>query len=128
MTPSNQKELPIEKAVEYLLEECRMVLPGIQALFGFQLIAVFNSAFDEKLPTSGRIVHLIAIAFTAFSVALVMAPASIHRQSEPKQVSEDFLLLSSRLLLYAMAPLSLSICLDFYLITGVIVKFGMIAV
>jgi hypothetical protein len=26
-----------------------MVLPGIQALFGFQLVAVFNSAFEQKL-------------------------------------------------------------------------------
>jgi hypothetical protein len=27
------------------IEEARMVLPGIQALFGFQLIAVFNERF-----------------------------------------------------------------------------------
>jgi hypothetical protein len=26
-----------------------MVLPGIQALFGFQLIVVFNPAFNERL-------------------------------------------------------------------------------
>jgi len=33
------------KTISHLLEECRMVLPGIQALFGFQLIAVFNQPF-----------------------------------------------------------------------------------
>jgi hypothetical protein len=26
-----------------------MVLPGIQALFGFQLIAVFSPGFEQKL-------------------------------------------------------------------------------
>ena len=41
-----REELPLSKAAEYLLEECRMVLPGIQALFGFQLVAVFNSAWS----------------------------------------------------------------------------------
>ena len=40
-----QEELTLSEAAKYLLDECRMVLPGIQALFGFQLIAVFNSAF-----------------------------------------------------------------------------------
>lgn len=39
---SGQEELPLSQAAQHLLEECRMVLPGIQALFGFQLIAVFN--------------------------------------------------------------------------------------
>ena len=44
-----REELSLSKAAEYLLEECRMVLPGIQALFGFQLVAVFNQSFGEKL-------------------------------------------------------------------------------
>src|SRR5213078_3805203 len=44
--------LPLSEAVTHLLEECRMVLPGIQALFGFQLIAVFNSTFRESLSST----------------------------------------------------------------------------
>jgi hypothetical protein len=43
------EHLPLSKAAQLLLEECRMVLPGIQALFGFQLIAVFNARFAERL-------------------------------------------------------------------------------
>jgi hypothetical protein len=42
------EELPLSKAAEYVLDECRMVLPGIQALFGFQLIAVFSPGFREE--------------------------------------------------------------------------------
>jgi hypothetical protein len=38
-----------EKSLTHLLEECRMVLPGIQALFGFQLVAVFNTPFKQLL-------------------------------------------------------------------------------
>ena len=41
--------MPLSMAAQYLLEECRMVLPGIQALFGFQLIAVFSPGFAQKL-------------------------------------------------------------------------------
>jgi hypothetical protein len=43
------ERLPLEKAALLLLEECRMVLPGIQALFGFQLIAVLNPLFVQRL-------------------------------------------------------------------------------
>lgn len=43
------EKISLSEAVTHLLEECRMVLPGIQALFGFQLIVVFNPTFYEKL-------------------------------------------------------------------------------
>jgi hypothetical protein len=42
------EKLSLEDALTHLLEECRMVLPGVQALFGFQLIAVFNRSFFER--------------------------------------------------------------------------------
>ncbi|HZN54924.1 MAG TPA: hypothetical protein VFB67_06335 [Candidatus Polarisedimenticolaceae bacterium] len=48
------ERIPLTKAVELLLEECRMVLPGIQALFGFQLIAVFSDAFFDRLSAGER--------------------------------------------------------------------------
>jgi hypothetical protein len=35
MSSEPKEELPLAEAVTYLLEECRMVLPGLQALFGF---------------------------------------------------------------------------------------------
>ena len=41
--------LPLSKAAEHLLDECRMVLPGIQALLGSQLIACFNEGFAVRL-------------------------------------------------------------------------------
>ena len=43
------EKLTLEDALTHLLEECRMVLPGVQALFGFQLIVVFNRSFFLKL-------------------------------------------------------------------------------
>jgi hypothetical protein len=39
----------LKDAVQQTLDEARMVQPGIQALFGFQLIAVFNDGFQRHL-------------------------------------------------------------------------------
>jgi hypothetical protein len=116
MADPHKKILPLDEAVTHLLEECRMVLPGIQALFGFQLIAVFNQRFAEQLTKGEQIAHYIAIAFVATAVGLVMAPAALHRQNGGREVSDDFLNIASRLLLLSMFPLMFGICLDFYLI------------
>jgi hypothetical protein len=39
---SKVRAATLEEETRTIIEEARMVLPGIQALFGFQLIAVFN--------------------------------------------------------------------------------------
>ena len=69
--PSVPQQESASEVASHLLEECRMVLPGIQALFGFQLIAVFNGKFWE-LSDGHRMLHLTAIALVAVSIALVM--------------------------------------------------------
>ena len=97
-----------------------MVLPGIQALFGFQLIAVFNDGFEHKLALGERQLHFLALFLVALSAALVMAPAAIHRQSQLREVSERFIWLSSRLLRASMYPLALGLILDVYLIARVV--------
>jgi hypothetical protein len=99
-----------------------MVLPGIQALFGFQLIAVFNSTFHERLNSIEQLLHLIAIALIAIAVALVMAPAALHRQTSPNAATQDFVTIASRLLLMSMFPLVVAISLDFYLIARLILN------
>ncbi len=37
----------LQQQAQQTIEEARMVLPGIQALFGFQLIAIFNIRFQD---------------------------------------------------------------------------------
>jgi hypothetical protein len=97
-----------------------MVLPGIQALFGFQLIAVFSPGFAQKLTLAEQRLHLVAIALLAIAVALIMAPAAYHRQRGPQEVTSTFIHLATRLLLWSMVPLALSICIEFYLVGRVI--------
>ena len=115
-----REPIKLDAAASHLLEECRMVLPGIQALFGFQLIAVFNDGFSQKLPAAGQALHYAAIVLVAVAIALVMAPAAIHRQTSQREVSERFVWLSSRLVLASLFPLALGLCLEVYLI-GIVV-------
>ena len=118
---NEREELSLNDAASHVLEECRTVVPGMQALFGFQLIAVFSSAFSEQLSSIERILHLIAIVLVTIAIALVMTPAALHNQTEPLAVSSRFIRISSRLLMASMAPLALGLCLDIYLVARVIV-------
>lgn len=125
---ASKEELPLSEAITHLLEECRMVLPGIQALFGFQLIAVFNQTFSEKLTRTEQCFHLAAIALVALAVALVMTPAALHRQTSPHAATEAFVEIATRLLLLSMFPLMLGISFDFYLIAHLILRNTLISV
>lgn len=114
------EQLSLEKAATLLLEECRMVLPGIQALFGFQFIAVFNQGFGEKLSHGEQLLHLAALLLVVIATALVLAPAAIHRLTQPRAVSSAFVRTSTRLLAWSMAPLAVATTLDVYLVSRVI--------
>lgn len=98
-----------------LVEEARMLLPGVQALFGFQTIAVFNDRFDV-LPTFVKQTHLLALGLVVLAMALVIAPAAFHRIAEPGCVSRRVIRLSSQLITSALAPLSCGIALDMYVV------------
>jgi hypothetical protein len=41
------KKEPLDKELQHTLEEARTVIPGLQALFGFQLIVPFHSTFKQ---------------------------------------------------------------------------------
>jgi hypothetical protein len=114
------QSLSLEAAASHLLEECRMVLPGVQALFGFQFVAVFSEAFETKLSPNEQTLHLVALVSVACAAGLVMSPAALHRRSERRVISEAFIAWSSRLLAWSMAPLALGTALDVYLVARLI--------
>jgi Family of unknown function (DUF6328) len=110
----------LSQAITHILEECRMVLPGIEALFGFQLVAVFSGPFWERLSPMEHYLHLGALGLLAVGIALVITPAAYHRQVEPETISRTFVRVSTRVLRWSFVPLAGAICADVYLIARVI--------
>ena len=107
-------------------EEARMVLPGIQALFGFQLIAVFNRPFFDLDPFD-RVLHLGSLILVAISIGLIMAPAAYHRLAESDRVSSRWIKLASLYIASAMATLMVAVSLDIYIVSMMIVNSPAIA-
>ena len=106
---------PLKDRVEQVLIEARVLLPGVQALIGFQLATMLMDGFD-KLPASSRYVHLISLFLMGLSVILLMTPAAYHRIVERGEDTEEFHRVASMLLLIVMLPLPLGICGDLYVV------------
>src|SRR2546421_5908626 len=115
MAHNTIEKLPLKDQIKEMLEEARVVLPGIQALFGSQLIAVFNSGFEKLLTDPEKRLPFWAIAMTAASVATIMSPAALQRMAQPDAVSERLIKMCTCLLTFGMAPLIFAIPIDFYL-------------
>jgi hypothetical protein len=107
----------LKDATMFAVEESRMILPGVQALFGFQLIAVFNNGF-RQLSAFDRRVHFLALMLVALAAGLLMAPAAYHRIAERGRLSERFLKLASRLVSSAFLPLGLGLALDIFVVAA----------
>ena len=108
---SNERaDTPLHAKIEQLLTEARVVLPGAQALFGFQLAIVLTRAF-EQLPKASASLLLVALA-----VMMLMAPAPYHRIVYAGEDTEDMYRVSSALVTGATLPLGLGLAGDVYVV------------
>jgi hypothetical protein len=111
------KPTPLEQQVEQLLTEARVIIPGAQALLGFQLTVTLTNAF-QQLPGEAKIAHAAALCCVALAVVLLMAPASLHRISFAGEDSPEFLNIASAFVIAAPLPVAFAIALDTYVAAG----------
>jgi hypothetical protein len=113
--PAVHKEthIAIDVRVEHMLTEARVLLPGGQALLGFQLAVMLTDGFGA-LSFASKFVHALALGCIALAVILLMAPAAFHRISFGGDNTEDFYRLGSGLIIAAAVPLAGGIASDLY--------------
>jgi Family of unknown function (DUF6328) len=117
----NDEDSGLEDRIDYVLTEARVVLPGVQALLGFQLIVVLTESFGT-LPESSVLVHLAALAAIALSAVLLIAPAAHHRIVFGGEEAEEFLPIASAYLLTATVFLALGMAADCYVIVAKVLE------
>jgi hypothetical protein len=73
----DSKERADRELIE-LLNELRVVLPGVQVLFAFLLVVPFSPGFEE-VTSSQRAVYFGSFVSAAVATALLIAPSAYHR-------------------------------------------------
>ena len=119
------KPTPLEARIEQMLTESRIIIPGAQALMGFQLIAMLSKTFDE-LPHVSQIIHALALGTDAVALVILIAPAAFHRLAFNGADTERFFRLGSALVTAALLPLALGISGDIYVAVARIAKASVI--
>jgi Family of unknown function (DUF6328) len=108
-----QTHTPLHAKIEQLLTEARVILPGAQALLGFQLIVMMTQAF-ERLPARVQSIHVAALLNLVIAVVLLIAPAAIHRLAFQGRDDAKLLGPGSLIVTLALLPLAVSICCDLW--------------
>jgi len=90
-----------------LLQELRVVLPGVQVLLAFLLTAPFAAKFDE-LDSWGRRAYQVALTSSMLSVTFLLSPTFLHRFGQ-RTARRDRLLWSIRLMVVGLILLGLSL-------------------
>ena len=66
-----EKPTPLPAKIDQMLTEARVILPGAQALLGFQLTVTLTRAF-EQLPEHVKLLHAAALCCVGFAVILLI--------------------------------------------------------
>jgi Family of unknown function (DUF6328) len=101
----NEREDPQERTARELIEllqEVRIVIPGVQVLFAFLLTVPFNQGFT-KLTTVQRDVFFATLLCTAAATALLIAPSAHHRLLFRQGVREQRLKVGNTLTILGLA-------------------------
>jgi hypothetical protein len=112
-THEQEKPTPLTAKVDQMLTEARVIIPGGQALLGFQLTVTLTRAF-EQLPANARLLHVASLCCVAFAVILLMTPAALHRITFAGEDTPAFFRLGSAFVIAAPVPLAIGIASDLY--------------
>ena len=101
----------LKSKIEQMLTEARVIIPGAQALLGFQLVAVLTRTFNE-LPAAFKYVHCVALSAVAISVLFLMTPAALHRIGYQGEDDPTFFSIGSWFVVAGSVPLAVGIAAD----------------
>jgi hypothetical protein len=105
------KQTDLKTKIEQLLTEARVIIPGGQALLGFQFIATLNKTFAE-LPAEAQLGHAAGLSAVALAVTLLMTPAALHRIAFDGEDNDRFYRIASRIVIASTVPLAAGIAAD----------------
>jgi hypothetical protein len=104
-----------------LLNELRVVLPGVQVLFAFLLAVPFSNGW-RRITHLQRDVFFACVLCTTASTILLIAPSAYHRLRWRAHDKEHMLEVANRLAIGGMALLAVATSIAVFLITDILFR------
>ena len=109
----------LDRELMELLQELRVVLPGVQVLLAFLLTAPFQQRFAQ-LPGSLRNAFFASIACATLATVLLIAPSAHHRLRWRSHDKERLLRIGNQLAILGTLFLAAAIVLALYVVTNIL--------
>jgi hypothetical protein len=109
----------LDRELIELLNELRVIMPGVQVLFGFLLTVPFQQGF-EKIDAFQRDVYFVTLLLTAVAAAFLMAPSAFHRLTFRAGQKPYLLELGTRQTIVGLGALALAMNGTLLLLTDIL--------
>lgn len=115
------REDKLDRELVELLQEMRIMLPGIEVIFGFLLTVPFTARFTQlsNLQTSTYFTVFIS---TALATALLVAPSAYHRLRWRQYDKEHLLRVANKFAIAGLAFFAVSMSGIAFIVTDVVIQ------
>jgi anti-anti-sigma factor len=107
----------LDRNLDEMMGELRVVVTGVQVLFAFLLIVPFNSGFVGIGPFE-RTVYLVTLVCSALAALCVIMPAAYHRMLFRQDDKRHVVLVANRVTLVGLGLLAVAMCGSVLLVTS----------
>ena len=115
--PRNETQLErLDRNLEELTGELRVVVTGVQVLFAFLLIVPFDSGFAH-VGSFERTVYFVTLMFAALAAVCTIAPSARHRFLFRHDDKHHLVFSSNRTVIAGLVFLALAMCGCLMLVT-----------
>jgi hypothetical protein len=112
---SEPDDARLNRNLEQILQELRVVVPGVQVLFAFLLAVPFSSRFGD-VDGFERDVYFADLLLSALAIVLLMAPSMHHRILFRREQKAYLVAVASVMMIAGMTTLAMAITLSLYLV------------
>jgi hypothetical protein len=119
MAEEESKGERLDRELMELLQELRVILPGVQVLLAFLLTAPFQQRFAD-LPGSLRNAFFASIICATMATALLIAPSAHHRLRWRAGEKERLVRIGNVTALWGTVFLAAAIVLALYVVTNIL--------
>jgi hypothetical protein len=121
-----REETPLERLdrnLEELTGELRVVVTGVQVLFAFLLVVPFDARFAH-IGSFERTVYFVTLIFAALAAACTIAPSAQHRFLFRYDDKQHLVFVSNRVVIVGLGFLALAMCGSLMLVSSELFGIG----
>jgi predicted membrane channel-forming protein YqfA (hemolysin III family) len=119
VSSDESKEERLDRELIELLNELRVVLPGVQVLFAFLLTVPFTNQF-RRITHEQEVVFFVTFLLTAIATILLIAPSAYHRLRWRQKDKEQMLETANRLAITGLGFLAAALTGAVHLVTDLL--------